>query len=1286
MAYFIQNGPFVGPGEERTAKYLKDELPENWTVISGIQIPTQNREDIDFLVIAENRIFLIEEKYWGPTVVLDEPYWLVGNDSRKSPVYGISHKAKVLHSYLKDVFPNAAVFTQKPTIAAVVLSHPGLNLKGHRSSEDLIYRLEETAIALQNKDSERASDLHKIRDAIVEKLSGLPSKPTEIKRIGDYNVIGVGKEAGTITKFQAEHYISGAPTQLTCFHIEIGKDSSPEFNRELISLKKLQNLQRTWPSSEPFKYEPQNWIVLASYMPVGAENLHNLITQSALDESPKDSPDSVLIHESLPILASDQAHNLIVDAFAALSDVHTSGIIHRSLSPSRIWLGKGRRILFSDFTTARIETQATLHISSLQDNDDREMYVAPEVQTDFHAASSASDVFSLALICAHWLHFFDDGATLPQIRAKLLEDGIFGQSLISALHENPKKRPDAAAIVSELRKAVETLPSQLIEEVLEVETSKIEVFEEGSKIGKYSLVRALATSPRVSTTWLARDSVENEKPVILKQFLSAEKFESARNSISVMNLISHERAQNLISTFDEPAPGYSVSQHFDGETLSARKEIRAFSLPQIKRVASEAFRLLFEAFHARNIIHGDISPNNLLLDADDAVHFIDLELAAQFGTPVRGFTRTYAAPEAMSKDAKASPEMDIYSLAASIISVMLGRPPYVSRAPGELADNSLVPPTENEIAQWGPDGEALLKVLFRCVDPVPHRRSQDALELSRKIARSKGLAPEQQPEVDAVDLVNKNVDEIRRLFVDSRLGNSGMLALSSHFAKDTYIPTRLDTELLPRIINGDYKHIIFTGNPGDGKTSFLQTVGEALVELGGSYTHQDNGGWKILLREKSFAAIFDASESFDAESSDERITSALIQPKGTSVHTVLIAMNDGRLAQFVESNGESLEDLEIAYSRYMTNSGSESNGTLIVDMKQRSLVDGDGSGLSYEISKSLTDVSLWEDSNCSDCASSGQCPIFKNVIRLREHGNAGLTELVTTSHLAAGRRATVRDFRSALSWLLTADQGCEDVHDARKREEDLSSDPNFQIWNLAYSNSTNDKLINEWVEFDPAKSVPSKILRKLSGNSDFDFSGYSSDELVTQIARQAFWGVFESENISPRDLNLYRHFTVVLKFLTTGEAGNLLLEKLLLGMSRLVGAHGYSEHSLAVAEPSLTPEWSVIKVLEIENFTLDSPLNKSSSNLLETLKDKVTLRFVPNGLTFVISLDTAEILLRSAEGEIFGDAQSDAIRRSISSFANRLLGESKRHALLVNPVGAIKEVSLNGDLIELDSK
>lgn len=1290
MADFVKIGSFVGPGEEACAKYLQEHLPAHWTVISGIQIPTQKREDIDFPVIAENKIFLIEEKYWGPTIFLDEPNWLVGNDPRQSPVYGISHKAKVLQSYLKQKFPRAAVNNQKPTIGAIVLSHPNLGLKGVRHSSDLIFRLSEVSDSLINLDTQQKTELHLIRNSIIETLSGLPSRPTQIQRIGGFNVLKEGKESPTSTRFEAEHYITGAPAVLTCFHRDIGSDSSPEFNRELLSVTKLNNLQRTWPTSDPFEFEPKNWIVLASYRPAGAQNLLSIYPKARINELVKPAPDVVDIYEiesTKAELSYDESLNIIVDAFAGLSEIHSSGIIHRSLTPSRIWLGKARRVLFSDFSTARLEDQGTLHFQDVNESIDWIGFAAPEVVKDPHAASPSSDVYSLALIFAHWLHNFESDSSLAEIRSKLLEDGQLGQALIPALHESPGKRPSSSSVFESLK----AITSKQSEEHDDAETAETDLsigseFHEGARIGKYSLTRQLAFNPGISSTWLARDSVENEKPVVIKQFLSQRKFESAKHAIPILTLINHERAQRLITTFDEPGLGFSVSQHFDGETLRSRAEAQPLSFTQIKKIASEAFRFLYEGFHSKSIIHGDISPSNLLLDSDDSVHFIDIELAAQFESKLSGYTRPYAAPEAMDQEVLATPAMDIYSLATSLIYTMLGRFPYISRTIGEPQNNGLLPPTDNEIAQWGPDGEALLKVLFRCVDPEHKKRLVGSLEISKKLARAKGLAPEQQPEVGAIDQTNLHVDEIRRLNIESVLGNDNMLANDSAFSHETYIPTRLDSELLPLILNGEFELVIFTGNPGDGKTSFLQTVGKELSGQGGSFLRTDNGGWRILLEEKSFSAIFDASESFKEFSSDERIAEALIATPSSTSHTVLIAMNDGRLAEFVESNGEQFEELEIAYENYLLNSGSESSGVVIVDMKQRSLVDGSGKGLASLVTQSLTSTELWEDSNCSDCASAGQCPIFSNVKKLRTTAETGLVELVTMSHLAAGRRATVRDFRSALSWLITADLGCQNVHEARANEEDLSSDPSFQLWNLAFDATAGDKLITEWSGFDPSKFVSPKIVRALSEVDSNVYEEFTEDEIIPQLARQAFWGEFTSENIHPRDLNLYRHFSEVLSFLATGEGGNVLLEKLLVGMSRLAGAHGFNENALAISEPALSSEISVIKVLESELFELDSPLSDQGQNLLESLKDKISLRFVPSNLTFNISIDTAEIILRSYDGEIFKDAQSEAIRQSISSFTNKLLGESKKQALLVNAVGNIHKVTLNGDLIELENK
>ncbi len=59
---------------------------------------------------------------------------------------------------------------------------------------------------------------------------------------------------------------------------------------------------------------------------------------------------------------------------------------------------------------------------------------------------------------------------------------------------------------------------------------------------------------------------------------------------------------------------------------------------------------------------------------------------------------------------------------------------------------------------------------------------------------------------------------------NSCIGNNNNRGLESQFSRDTYVETKLDADLLPQMLEGRYRLVILSGNPGDGKTAFLQQL------------------------------------------------------------------------------------------------------------------------------------------------------------------------------------------------------------------------------------------------------------------------------------------------------------------------------------------------------------------------------------------------------------------------------------------------------------------------------
>ena len=123
------------------------------------------------------------------------------------------------------------------------------------------------------------------------------------------------------------------------------------------------------------------------------------------------------------------------------------------------------------------------------------------------------------------------------------------------------------------------------------------------------------------------------------------------------------------------------------------------------------------AAHAQGIVHRDIKPQNLLIDAYGQVKLCDFGIASL--TRVEGFrTRTgawsmrYASPEDLEDEGPIGPASDVYSLGATVLHLARGAPPTLRDRLAEWVP----PPTDD------PELAALDEVLARCLHPLADER------------------------------------------------------------------------------------------------------------------------------------------------------------------------------------------------------------------------------------------------------------------------------------------------------------------------------------------------------------------------------------------------------------------------------------------------------------------------------------------------------------------------------------------------------------------------------------
>ena len=128
---------------------------------------------------------------------------------------------------------------------------------------------------------------------------------------------------------------------------------------------------------------------------------------------------------------------------------------------------------------------------------------------------------------------------------------------------------------------------------------------------------------------------------------------------------------------DDVAAGapFFIAQWIDGAPCDARASSGAKPLWALLADIAGALA----AIHAAGLVHGDVSPSNILIDANGRAILVDLGLA--HGVGARG-TPTYMAPEAFA--GHIDPRSDLYGLGATAIRVATGAPPFAAASLGEL--------------------------------------------------------------------------------------------------------------------------------------------------------------------------------------------------------------------------------------------------------------------------------------------------------------------------------------------------------------------------------------------------------------------------------------------------------------------------------------------------------------------------------------------------------------------------------------------------------------------------
>ena len=199
-------------------------------------------------------------------------------------------------------------------------------------------------------------------------------------------------------------------------------------------------------------------------------------------------------------------------------------------------------------------------------------------------------------------------------------------------------------------------------------------------------------------------------------------------------------------------PIYEVGER-DGACYFSMKFVEGGQLDEVVRRAPMSIRQAVELIakvartvhyaHEHGILHRDIKPGNILLDANGEPHLTDFGLARLLETEssithtldVLG-TPSYMAPEqAVGNNAAVSRATDVYGLGAVLYQLLTGQPPFAGGTTYETIKLLLdTEPRQPRLLNPKVNRD-LSTICLKCLEKDPQRRYASALALAEDLER-----------------------------------------------------------------------------------------------------------------------------------------------------------------------------------------------------------------------------------------------------------------------------------------------------------------------------------------------------------------------------------------------------------------------------------------------------------------------------------------------------------------------------------------------------------------------